>query len=70
MNLQKLSTEELLVMLHKMNERLKVLEGLEAERKYAEEACDECGMGRDNSGNCACVEDDDYYETDYDREGV
>ena len=76
MNLEKLSTKELIIMLHEMNERLKFLEGVEAERKkreeYEEQCCDECGIIPDDSGNCMCDEDDDddYYETDYDREGV
>ena len=56
--------------------RLKILEGIEAERKkreeYEEQCCDECGIIPDDHGYCACDEDDDddYYETDYDREGV
>ena len=76
MNLEELSNEELLTMLHKMNVRLKILEGIEAERKkreeYEEQCCDECGIIPDDSGNCMCDEDDDddYHETDYDREGV
>ena len=76
MNLEELSNEELLTMLHKMNVRLKILEGIEAERKkreeYEEHCCDECGIIPDDSGNCMCDEDDDddYHETDYDREGV
>ena len=76
MNLEKLSTKELLIMLHEMNERLKFLEGVEAQRKkqkeYEDQCCDECGIIPDDSGNCMCDEDDDddYYETDYDREGV
>ena len=36
MNLEKLSTKELLAMLHEMNERLKFLEGVEAVRKKRE----------------------------------
>ena len=62
--------------LHEAEERLKILEGIEAERKkreeYEEQCCDECGIIPDDSGNCMCDEDDDddYYETDYDREGV
>ena len=74
MNLEKLSTKELIIMLHEMNERLKILEGIEAERKkreeYAEQCCDQCGIIPDDHGYCMCDEDDDYYETDYDREGV
>ncbi len=60
--------------LHEAEERLKILEGIEAERKkreeYEEQCCDECGIIPDDHGYCACDEDDDYYETDYDREGV
>ena len=50
------------------------MEGIEAQRKkqkeYEDQCCDECGIIPDDRGNCMCDEDDDYYETDYDREGV
>ena len=50
--------------LHEAEERLKILEGIEAERKkreeYEEQACDECGIIPDDHGYCMCDEDDDY----------
>ena len=50
--------------LHEAEERLKILEGVEAERKkreeYAEQCCDQCGIIPDDHGYCGCDEDDDY----------
>mgnify|MGYP001194954995 FL=1 len=49
--------------LHEAEERLKILEGIEAERKkreeYAEQCCDECGIIPDDHGYCGCNEYDD-----------